>query len=115
MLDGGDGINMKDLGFAKALLEILHLRSYDWTLWHHLGRWVSLLMLVKRLYINMSTNLAVLESSRLSNYRPRWLCSESCRTQQGSGTLFIFVSDEDASQILSLHIYTAPPRLKDMF
>ncbi len=59
-------------------------------------------------------SLAVLESSRLSNYRPRWLCSESCRTQQGSRTLFIFISDEDASQILSLQIYTAPRRLKDM-
>ena len=46
---------------------------------------------------------AVLEGPRLSNYRPRWLSSESCRTQQGSGTLFVFISDEDASQILSLH------------
>ncbi len=44
---------MKDLGFAKALLNMLHLKSRDWTLWHHLGRCVSLLMLVTRLYINM--------------------------------------------------------------
>ena len=56
MLDGGDGINLGDLGFAKAFLKMLALERHGWTLWHHLGCCVSLPMLVTRLYIDMSIN-----------------------------------------------------------
>ena len=59
------------------------------------------------------SSLTVLESPKSSSW-PQWLCSESCHTQQGSGILFVFIVDEGTSQVLSLHVYTAPRRFNNM-